>query len=61
MGLTEYFAFYNAERSHQSLGYRTPNEVYRTAVGDGARIVNKFSGEDASSKAVAVIKWGRGE
>jgi len=27
-GLTDYFAFYNAERPHQSLGYRTPDEVY---------------------------------
>jgi putative transposase len=27
-GLTIYFQFYNYERSHQSLGYRTPAEVY---------------------------------
>jgi putative transposase len=27
-GLTVYFQFYNYERSHQSLGYRTPAEVY---------------------------------
>ena len=27
-GLREYFAFYNAERSHQALEYRTPDEVY---------------------------------
>jgi putative transposase len=27
-GLTEYFRFYNTERPHQSLGYRTPDEVY---------------------------------
>lgn len=27
MGLTEYFAFYTAERHHQSLGYRTPDDV----------------------------------
>jgi putative transposase len=28
-GLARYFAFYNQERLHQSLGYETPAEVYR--------------------------------
>jgi putative transposase len=28
IGLSEYLAFYNNERPHQSLGYRTPREVY---------------------------------
>jgi putative transposase len=28
-GLARYFAFYNGERPHQSLGYRTPAAVYR--------------------------------
>ena len=27
-GLKEYFSFYNAERYHQNLGYKTPWEVY---------------------------------
>lgn len=42
-GLTEYFVFYNTERMHQLLGYDTPDEVYRTASGGGARIVDKYS------------------
>jgi putative transposase len=29
-GLGRYFPFYNEERPHQSLGYRTPAAVYRT-------------------------------
>ncbi len=41
-GLAEYFAFYNAERPHQSLGQKTPDVVYRTAIGGGAVIVDKF-------------------
>jgi len=28
LGLKEYFLFYNTERQHQSLDYRTPSEVY---------------------------------
>lgn len=28
-GLTKYFSFYNNERIHQSLDYKTPNEVYK--------------------------------
>jgi len=43
IGLTKYFMFYNTERPHQSLGYDTPDEVYRTASGGGARIVDKYS------------------
>lgn len=27
-GLKAYFSFYNVERPHQSLGYRTPSDVY---------------------------------
>jgi putative transposase len=30
-GLSAYFRFYDEERPHQSLGYRTPGEVYRGA------------------------------
>jgi putative transposase len=41
-GLTQYFWFYNEQRQHQSLGYATPNKVYQTAIGGGAKIVDKF-------------------
>jgi putative transposase len=44
LGLTEYFAFYNGERPHQSLGQQTPDVVYRSAVGGGAMIVDKLGG-----------------
>jgi hypothetical protein len=27
-GIGDYFRFYNAERPHQALGYRTPAEVF---------------------------------
>jgi len=49
VGLAEYFAFYNGERPHQSLGQETPDVVYRTAIGGGAVIVDKFprAGEEA--------------
>ena len=43
LGLTEYFVFYNTQRTHQSLDYSTPDAVYRTASGGGASIVDKFT------------------
>ena len=51
LGLTEYFAFYNGERPHQSLGNRTPDEVYRTGEGGGASIADHFGGPPGSSPA----------
>ncbi len=42
LGLTAYIIFYNDERTHQSLGYNTPSEVYKTGIGGGAMIVDKF-------------------
>jgi putative transposase len=32
LGLTAYFRFYDEDRPHQSLDYRTPGEVYRAGV-----------------------------
>lgn len=43
LGLAQYFVFYNTQRMHQSLGYSTPDTVYRTAGGGGASIADKFS------------------
>ncbi|RFC35698.1 MAG: Integrase core domain-containing protein [Candidatus Nitrotoga sp. LAW] len=43
MGLVVYFVHYNMERPHQSLSYKTPDHVYRTARGGGARVVDKYS------------------
>lgn len=43
LGLTEYFAFYNGERAHQALGYRTPDEVYAAGIGGGASIPDQFN------------------
>ena len=48
IGLAEYFVFYNGERPHQSLGNLTPDTVYATASGGGARIVDKFSKNGAA-------------
>jgi putative transposase len=44
LGLTEYFAFYNGERPHQSLGNRTPDAVYHSGEGGAASIVDRFGG-----------------
>ena len=50
LGLADYFEFYNSERFHQSLDYLTPDEVYRTASGGGAKIVDKFSEKETSPR-----------
>ena len=34
-GLTAYFRFYDEDRPHQSLDYRTPGEVYRAGIQGG--------------------------
>ena len=44
LGLAGYFAFYNGERPHQSLENKTPDVVYRSAIGGDAMIVDKFGG-----------------
>ena len=47
VGLAQYFAFYNAARPHQSLGYRTPASVYRSGTGGGALIADKYGSAHA--------------
>jgi len=42
VGLKTYFTFYNGERRHQSLGDQTPDVVYATGQGGGAKIIDKF-------------------
>ena len=48
LGLTDYFVFYNEDRLHQSLDYKTPSVVYQTATGGGAKIVNKYGVTETS-------------
>jgi putative transposase len=54
LGLADYFAFYNTERFHQSLGYLTPDEVYQTGSGGGARIVDKYGEKEATGTETEV-------
>ena len=54
MGLTQYFVFYNTQRPHQSLSYSTPDNIYQSASGGGARIVDKYNGTE---KAHAEIEF----
>ncbi|MFO1419840.1 MAG: integrase core domain-containing protein [Candidatus Competibacteraceae bacterium] len=42
VGLKTYFTFYNGQRGHQSLGYQTPDGVYATGQGGGAKIIDQF-------------------
>jgi len=53
VGLTEYFAFYNDERPHQSLSDLTPDQVYRSGQRGGAIIVDKFSKKDPETEIAA--------
>ena len=58
LGLTESFAFYNGERPHQSLGYLTPEAVYRSGEGRGAKIVDRFGETTLGQRPTAAIEVG---
>lgn len=45
-GLRIYFLFYNGERLHQSLRNQTPNKVYQTGTGGGAKIADHYGKKD---------------
>ena len=53
-GLKEYSVLFNDGRTHQSLGYSTPDKVYRTASGGGARIVDKYSKKNKPTEELKV-------
>jgi putative transposase len=48
-GLGEYFAFYTAERPHQRLAYRTPDDVHSSGMGGGAKMVDKSAQHQGSA------------
>lgn len=58
LGLTDYFQFYNQARFHQSLGYAMPDQVYASASGGGATIVDKF-GCEKKAPAIEVKNLGQ--
>ena len=51
LGLPAYMSFYNEERFHQSLGNGTPGEVYKTGIGGGAMILEKYGAVDEAPPA----------
>jgi len=56
VGLTDYFAFYNTERPHQSLGNNTPSAVYQRAMGGGALIVDTYPRSTVTTSATTQSK-----
>ena len=56
IGLTEYFVYYNQERPHQSLNYSTPDNIYQSAIGGGARIVDKYRETEKTHSGIETKK-----
>jgi putative transposase len=46
LGLSKYFVEYNGDRPHLALGNKTPDEVYQSASGGGAMIVDKYGAKE---------------
>lgn len=55
IGLTNYMGFYNEERTHQALNYKTPSQVYETGVGGGAMILNKYGSSPETSSTTLTV------
>jgi putative transposase len=58
VGLMEYFAFYNADRPHQALGYMTPTAAYDSGTGGGAIILDKYGKATESAISVEQTQYG---
>ncbi|MTW22203.1 transposase [Allochromatium palmeri] len=56
--MSAYFAFYNGQRPHQSLGYLTPDAVYQSGTGGGAKIVDRFAKAESElgPRQIAVVE-----
>jgi putative transposase len=59
VGLASYMNFYNVERVHQSLGYATPDQVYRSGIGGGAIILDKFGAKTETKTTTTKAKSGQ--
>jgi putative transposase len=51
--LAAYFRFYNNERIHQALGYRTPSEIYRERGSSGGQLLDEKQIEIARNNLIA--------
>ncbi len=50
LGLSDYFMFYNNQRPHQALKYKTPDVVYASGDDGGALIVDKYPKKQEGEK-----------
>ncbi len=53
-GLKEYFKFYNEERFHQSLGYKTPCEIYRNEEKAASISIKEYESVQVINRANAI-------